>query len=93
MTSWSEIGIPILAVEILSPSTASRDRGKKRRIYQRAGIGEYWIVDSDARLVERWMPDDERPEVVDGSIEWVASADLRVSLDFAKLFREVLGPP
>jgi hypothetical protein len=51
---WSEIGVPVLAIEFLSPSTASRDRGAKRRIYQRAGVAEYWTVDLDARLVERW---------------------------------------
>ena len=53
---WREVGVPVLAIEFLSPSTAARDRGAKRRIYQRAGVAEYWIVDLDARLVERWRP-------------------------------------
>ncbi len=92
LTSWTEIGIPILAVEILSPSTAARDRGKKRRIYQKAGIAEYWIVDSDARIVERWMPNDERPEIVERAFEWVGPAGQRLALDFPGLFRAALGP-
>ncbi len=92
LTSWAEIGIPILAVEILSPSTAARDRGKKRRIYQKVGVAEYWIIDSDARIVERWMPNDERPDIVDGSLEWVGPAGQRVSLDFPTIFRGALGP-
>ena len=92
LASWSEIGIPILAVEILSPSTAARDRGKKRRTYQKAGIAEYWIIDSDARLAERWMPNDERPEIVDGSLEWLAPAGQGVSVDFPTIFRRALGP-
>jgi Uma2 family endonuclease len=54
--SWREVGVPLLAIEVLSPSTAPGDRGAKRRIYQRAGVPEYWVVDSDAGLIERWTP-------------------------------------
>jgi Uma2 family endonuclease len=41
-------------VEILSPSTAGRDRGKKLDLYRRHGVGEYWIVDRERRAVEVW---------------------------------------
>jgi Uma2 family endonuclease len=68
--SWKDVGVPVIAIEALSPGTASRDRGKKRRIYQRAGVSEYWIVDQDARIIERWLPDDVRPEVLDQSLVW-----------------------
>lgn len=44
---------PDWTVEVLSPSTARADRHRKRLIYQSEGVPEYWIVDSDARLVER----------------------------------------
>ena len=47
-------GPPDLVVEILSASTARRDRTVKRHLYQRQGVGEYWIVDPDARQVEVW---------------------------------------
>src|SRR5262245_53790043 len=40
----------MLAVEVLSPSSAGHDRVKKRPAYQR-NVPEYWIVDLDARLV------------------------------------------
>ena len=36
---------PDIAVEVLSPSTASIDRGRKMRIFARYGVSEYWIVD------------------------------------------------
>ena len=45
-------GAPDLVIEILSPSTESRDRGYKRRRYARHGVREYWLVDPDAKSVE-----------------------------------------
>jgi Uma2 family endonuclease len=57
-------------VEVLSPSTARADRTVKRRRYQRAGIPDYWIVDLDARVVERWRPGDERPEILTEALTW-----------------------
>ena len=67
---WADIRALLLAVEILSPSTARADRQIKRRLYQREGVGEYWIVDLDARVVERWRTADDRPEIVTGTLRW-----------------------
>ncbi len=38
-------GAPDLVVEILSSSTADKDRGSKRELYGRHGVAEYWLVD------------------------------------------------
>ncbi len=38
-------GIPTLAVEILSPSTKSKDIMIKAKLYMDSGIQEYWVVD------------------------------------------------
>jgi Uma2 family endonuclease len=46
------IGIPILVVEVLSPSTARRDRDVKTHTYLRAGVREVWLVDPDTRCAE-----------------------------------------
>ncbi|HYW52168.1 MAG TPA: Uma2 family endonuclease [Gemmatimonadaceae bacterium] len=86
-----EIGHPLLFVEVLSPSTARHDRIVKRGRYQRYGV-EYWIIDLDARLLERWTPDSDRPEIHTDDVSWMpdgASAPLQLAL--TPLFVEALG--
>ena len=91
--SWRDIGHLLLAVEVLSPSSARADRMVKRRAYQRSGVPEYWVVDLDARLVERWRPGDERPEVLSETLEWTPLPAVSARLDLPTLFARVLGPP
>ena len=43
---------PDIVVEVLSPSTAATDRGRKMRLFARYGVPEYWIVDPLARQIE-----------------------------------------
>lgn len=92
IASWDDLGPLLLVIEILSPSTARYDRGAKRARYQRAGIPEYWIVDLDARLIERWRPEDERPEVLPETITWTpAGASEPFLLALPAFFASVLG--
>jgi Uma2 family endonuclease len=44
-------GAPDLVVEILSSGTRRRDKGRKRAVYDREGVREYWIVDPEARSI------------------------------------------
>ena len=44
-------GSPELIIEILSPSTSSKDMITKRLLYERHGVKEYWIVDPVHRIV------------------------------------------
>ena len=44
-------GAPDLVIEVLSPSTAHRDRTFKRALYARHGVREFWLVDTDAQTV------------------------------------------
>ena len=52
-------GVPDLVVEILSPSTADRDQGVKRLLYEAAGVPEYWVVDIEDRAVLKYVLSDE----------------------------------
>ena len=89
ITSWTEAPAPVLVVEALSPSTAQRDRGAKRRIYQQAGVAECWIVDLEARLIERWSPEDRRPEICDSTLCWQLPNGASGEIDVVTLFEKL----
>jgi Uma2 family endonuclease len=90
--SWQDVRALLLVIEVLSPGTARYDRLVKRRRYQRAPVPEYWIVDLDARLVERWRPDDTRPEILTETLEWKPVPGLApLVIELPGLFAEAWG--
>ena len=58
-------GAPDLVIEVLSPSTAHRDRTYKRALYARHGVREFWLVDTDAHTIEVLRLEEEGYEIVD----------------------------
>jgi Uma2 family endonuclease len=69
-------GAPDLVVEILSPSTASKDMTRKRWAYEEAGVPEYLIVDPEDHVgVLLRLDNDKRYQEV-ARIEWGALAVL-----------------
>ncbi|MBR1885284.1 MAG: Uma2 family endonuclease, partial [Schwartzia sp.] len=56
-------GAPDLVVEVLSPSTATRDKGTKKAVYERAGVLEYWIVDPLAKSIDVYHLRENRLEL------------------------------
>ena len=90
--AWTDVTRLLLAIEIVSPGSARYDRLLKRIRYQRAGTPEYWIVDPDARLVERWRPEDTRPEVVNAILAWQPDpAQAALEIDLVAMFAEAWG--
>jgi len=78
----------LLAVEVVSPSSAKADRVTKRRLYQKRGMGTYWVVGPSARLVEVWHPGDDRPEIVTDVLRWRVTADAEeLVIDVQELFK------
>ena len=45
-------GVPKFIAETLSPPTALRDKTDKMQAYEKAGVGEYWIVSPQGKSVE-----------------------------------------
>jgi Uma2 family endonuclease len=92
MRAWSEVGRLLLAVEVLSPSTRHADRGRKRILYAEKAVPEYWIVDTDARTIERWRPDDSPPDILADTLEWRPASDVPpLAIDLPGYFDRVLG--
>ena len=45
-------GVPDLVVEILSPGTRKTDESVKRKLYERFGVQEYWVVDPELDAIK-----------------------------------------
>ena len=82
-------GAPALVVEVISPSTASKDRELKREIYAEHGVSEYWLVDPDVRTISVMsLQDRDFREVGNyGAGEVLSSPTLEgLVLDLASIF-------
>jgi Uma2 family endonuclease len=87
---WARMKTLLLAVEVLSPSTARADRFTKRRLYQEVGIPTYWIVDPDARCIEVWTPEATRPTVERERVTWMPEGAMELLVvEFEELFRAI----
>jgi len=60
LTAKHVTGAPDIVVEIGSPSTRKRDETIKRRLYERSGVSEYWVVDPDLDVVRVYRNRDGR---------------------------------
>ncbi|MCL6445288.1 MAG: Uma2 family endonuclease [Alicyclobacillus sp.] len=51
------VGVPVLVIEVLSPSTAAQDLIRKLNLYQRVKVQEYWIVEPDEKIINVYLHD------------------------------------
>lgn len=80
----------LLAIEVLSPSTRTIDRDRKRRLYVSEGVREYWTVDTKKRIVEVWTAATETPRVLTETLRWQPLPDCdALTIDLVALFKEV----
>lgn len=63
ITKDGVFGAPELVIEIISPSSITRDRIQKMRLYHRFGVAEYWIVDPQNQSIEVYRRTPEQYEV------------------------------
>lgn len=83
-------GSPDLAVEILSPGTARRDRVQKLSLYAESDVREYWIVDPLERQIEFLVNEGGRYVVeVPAGPEYRSRVLPEIRLDIPALWKEV----
>ncbi|MGE0495569.1 MAG: Uma2 family endonuclease [Vulcanimicrobiota bacterium] len=82
-------GVPELLVEILSPSTATRDRTLKLNRYARCGVRRYGVLDPASRTFELLRLDGEtyRLEAALGPHDVFDLSDYGVTIDMNALFQ------
>ena len=86
-------GAPDLAIEVISPSTARRDRKVKREIYARHGVKELWLVHPDSETIEIFdfaKRQDEPVSVVENGTHPAISTPLLPGLELllSRVFRQ-----
>ena len=58
LTDTNLQGVPELVIEVGSPSTRKRDETVKRRLYEKSGVNEYWVVDPELDVVRVYRAGD-----------------------------------
>lgn len=91
--TWETAPTPILVVEILSASTAARDRGEKLAAYrERLRIPSVWLVDIDERAIHVAEGPAGPLRTFRDVLEWCpAGAAEPFRLDVQKMFRTAIG--
>ena len=93
LTAANVQGVPELVIEISSPSTRTRDETIKRRLYEREGVSEYWVVDPDIDVIRIYRREGDgfgRPRELSAEPGDVLTTPLFEGLDLAlsDVFRE-----
>lgn len=85
-------GAPDWIVEVLSPATAAHDQVVKREIYERHGVGEYWLVHPADRLLIIYRLQDGaygKPDVMELKGEATVSRIPGVTIEWTRVTRRL----
>ncbi len=80
------IGIPDIVVEVLSPGSIKKDRITKRKVYERCGVPEFWVIDPSYKSIEIFRLNDGTYELLDfvevtGTVKSIALEGFELGLD------------
>ena len=88
--AFGDVGVLTLAVEVLSPGTTRVDRERKRDLFRRQRVPEYWVVDVDGRAIERYRPEAPEVERLTRMLDWHPHhATPALTIDLDDYFRRV----
>jgi Uma2 family endonuclease len=85
-------GVPDLLVEILSPSNGKHDLFRKKTLYERFGVNEYWIIDPVYCTVNQYMLEDGsyKSPILYGDEDTLLSKQLScIRIDLANIFQPI----
>ncbi|MGH7688154.1 MAG: Uma2 family endonuclease [Gemmatimonadaceae bacterium] len=87
--AWTSITDWLLAIEIVSRSSAIYDREHKRWAYLALGVREYWVVDHRTRTVEVWHAGDAAAAIHRDTVTYrTPGGEYEVPVDIEVLFRD-----
>ncbi len=93
LTEKNVQGPPALVIEVLSHSTRKRDAQAKRRLFERSGVREYWLVDPELDTVQvlRMTPQGKLLRVAELSMENDETLTTPLLPDWALALRDIFG--
>lgn len=87
---WKAVASLLVAVEVVSLGSGRRDRVAKRDYYVSAGVPEYWVVDLDVRVIERWSAGNHESLTPGKTLKWKpVGAREALVVDLAALFERI----
>lgn len=85
-------GAPDLIIEVLSPTTARKDRREKFLLYEKHGVKEYWLVEPDSKLITAFILKDDqygRPNIYSDEEEMKTSVFPDLIVNLAEVFANI----
>ena len=82
-------GAPNLIAEVVSPSTAKRDRDDKFHIYEANSVPEYWLIEPEAQFIEVYVLENSRYQrqgVYDTKDSFISKTLNNQTITVSKLF-------